>query len=785
MTNDWWMISCLPSLDGSSPGSGEGFVALAPDGTKYTFNWLAMRPYVPLSRPADTPQPDVIATLDRSDAWMMATKVEDRFGNWVKYHYDPNEPLQLDQITSSDGRTITITYSGTTNIVQSINDGSHTWTYGYAYNGSYYTLTSVTQPDGSKWQIAFETLNHISWTYPDPWTCGSPGTPSTPNSFVGTITHPSGAQGKFTFDITRRGRNGAPADCYSNGFGVDFASVQPNVYDTLSLTEKRISGPHLPAPLTWSLVYAGCSGNSCATTVTTTVTDPRSYKTRYTFGTGYNDDEGLLTKKESGGSGTTYLQTETYHYFPASGQSYPAQLGASTQSRGDAVRLVALRPLKLRTTSLQGVSFKYGASNLDTFGFAQAIARIGSDTKSDVVTYSNDKTKWVLGTVKKTVANGVTEFEALLDAFDRPTSVSRFGEVDRTFGYNADGTLQWIKDGAGHKTSYSNWYRGIPKDVAYPTSEHESVAVSNIGAITSWTDERSAITAYDRDPMGRLTGIHYPSGDAGTGGTQTFAPTIIAWSTGASGWTSTETTDTYKKTTDYDALLRPTLVNENNARYVNEKYDGDGGPSFISVPSTLSTEADGTHFLHDALGRVTQKNFVGFVTNYAYQPGFVTQVSDPNATTYTHYLTYDEPTTAWPTTIVGPLYSTLIARDTWGRPKSVSRGGIARKWSWSGRFACAIYSPERGTTVFERDGAGNVTTSADIGIGDSGCDYGAINSTNKVARTYDSRNRLLTVDYPGGTERRHRADLVAEQPAAHRKPRRHRPHATTTIGAGC
>ena len=406
VTNDWWMVSCLSSLDVDSPGTGEGFLALAPDGTKYTFNWLATRPYVPLSRPADTDEPNVVATLNRDGAWMMATKVEDRFGNWVKYAYDPSQPLHLKKITSSDGRTVTLTYSGTTNIVQSISDGSHTWTYGYTYNGSYRSLSSVTRPDGSKWQISLDTLNHISWTYADPWTCGSPGTPIAPNSFTGTITHPSGAQGKFTFYIARRGRSSAPSACYTSSGGVDFGSVQPTVYDTLALSEKRITGPGLPSALVWSLTYAGCSASSCSATVTTTVADPRGFSTRYTFGTGYDDDEGLLKKKEGGGSGASYLQTEAYDYHPATGQSWPAELGTPTQSRGDAVRLTALRPLKKRMTTLQGSTFTLTTSGLDAFGFPQSIVRDGSATKTDSVTYTNNKTKWILGTVRRSSAAG-------------------------------------------------------------------------------------------------------------------------------------------------------------------------------------------------------------------------------------------------------------------------------------------------------------------------------------------------------------------------------------------
>jgi RHS repeat-associated protein len=750
VTNDWWMVSCLPSLDVESPDQGEGFLAIAPDGTKYTFNWLALRPYVALSRPADTDVPDVVATLPRNEAWMMATKVEDRFGNWVKYQYDPNKPLQLKKITSSDGRAITLTYSGVTNIVQSVSDGMRTWSYGYAYNGSYYSLSSVTLPDASKWQISFDTLNHISWSYSDPWTCGSPGTPSTPNSFNGTITHPSGAAGKFTFGIARRGRNGAPSTCYTSSGGVDFASVQPGVYDTLALVEKRISGARLPAPLVWSLAYAGCSGFSCATNVTTTVTDPRGYNTRYTFGTGYHNDEGLLVKKENGGSGASYLETETYDYFSATGQAYPADLGTPTQSRGDAVRLAELRPLKTRTRTRQGVAFGYTAASLDEFGFPQSISRKGSATKADSIAYVNDKTHWVLGTVKTITSAGKAEYDAVLNALDLPTSISRLGETLDTLAYNADGTLQTSKDGNGHATSYSNWQRGIPQNIGYATGESESAVVSNIGTITSWTDERGSTTSYDHDAIGRLSGIHYPAGDPGTGSNQPFAATTIVWSTGAAGWTSTETTDTYKKTTDYDALLRPTLVNENNSRYVNTKYDGDSGPSFVSLPSTLSNESDGTTFAHDGLGRVTTENFVGYVTSYSYQSGFVTKVSDPNGTTYDRYLTYDEPKTDWPSEIDGPIYGTTIERDTWGRPLSMSRAGVTRKWTWSGTRVCATYAPERGTTVLSRDGAGNVTASADVS-GDVGCNYGAINATNKVTRTYDFRNRLLTVDYPGGT----------------------------------
>ena len=128
----------------------------------------------------------------------------------------------------------------------------------------------------------------------------------------------------------------------------------------------------------------------------------------------------------------------------------------------------------------------------------------GRATKAETVTYANNTSKWVLGTMQKIVSGGSTELDSRAEcAQSADFSVSRFGEIDQTFGYNTDGTPQWSKDGDGHATTYSNWYRGIPKNVGYATGESASVAVSNTGTIDNWTDERGSTTTYDHDTMGR------------------------------------------------------------------------------------------------------------------------------------------------------------------------------------------------------------------------------------------------------------------------------------------
>ena len=53
--------------------------------------------------------------MPRARNALYVTRVEDRHGNWVQYNYANThaEPVKLTSITSSDGRSITLTFSGT------------------------------------------------------------------------------------------------------------------------------------------------------------------------------------------------------------------------------------------------------------------------------------------------------------------------------------------------------------------------------------------------------------------------------------------------------------------------------------------------------------------------------------------------------------------------------------------------------------------------------------------------------------------------------------------------
>lgn len=222
-------IGCLASIQN---GSGEGFVALTPDGLKYRFDWMAQQSDRPVRQvvgysPSGNP---LSSHLYRTLNALYATRVEDRFGNSVEFTYSNawNAPPKLTRIASSDGRVLTLAYTG--NFVSSVSDGSRTWSY--SVDGTYKTLTRIALPDGSAWQLQFREFATARIEHPVPHyespplnsegfpvgsvilptdifrTCSEQisgpaiGSISSPAEFLtGTVTHPSGATGTFRVDL--------------------------------------------------------------------------------------------------------------------------------------------------------------------------------------------------------------------------------------------------------------------------------------------------------------------------------------------------------------------------------------------------------------------------------------------------------------------------------------------------------------------------------------------------------------------------------------------------------
>jgi hypothetical protein len=352
-TRNLWQVGCLPTLQNAA---GQGFVARSPDGVTYRFDWMAARDSLPL-RKGD-------AVLARRDMYLMATRVTDRFGNWVHYHYNPASPLQLQRIEASDGRLITLQY--TAGRVSLVHDGTRTWQYLYSSEGD---LQFVVLPDGSRWTFSLRSLviptgSIISEGSSD---CDSPP-PILGRGTSGFMVHPSGARGTFHKNFLLQGRTNVQRICthysgelanYTNG------SVHPRETVNEALEMKVISGPGM-LDMVWRYgnggntlgAWAPC--NACADRKTVIVVEPSGAMTRHTFGIRWRENEGQLLRIESADEAGNVLRDKQIRYRTAAGQAYPNAVGFSVRFTTDLVSTLN-RPEDWRQTTQQGVAFTWAA----------------------------------------------------------------------------------------------------------------------------------------------------------------------------------------------------------------------------------------------------------------------------------------------------------------------------------------------------------------------------------------------------------------------------------------
>lgn len=246
-TRDFWQLRCLSGLANGFPG--EGYLAVAPDGTRYWFNWMVSRPYSTVVRPnRKNPQGDA-DRLAREEVRLYATRVEDRFGNWVTYGYSG---ARLVEIRSNDGRLVSLSYNAQGHVSQ-ITAHGRTWSYSYTYNGPSGILNRVTLPDGSFWTFSGTAAPGIVYKTPDPTDaakrCDELGDwhdSTTVKTF--TVGHPSGASATFEYAPIRHARSNVYPMCFIADGELEFGPAI--LFDTYALIRKTISGPNLN-PLTW------------------------------------------------------------------------------------------------------------------------------------------------------------------------------------------------------------------------------------------------------------------------------------------------------------------------------------------------------------------------------------------------------------------------------------------------------------------------------------------------------------------------------------------------------
>jgi hypothetical protein len=364
-TADNWRIGCLATT--SNGQSGEGFLAVDPEGTKYYLDYLIGKDagqVLEFDGGTTIRHPIMVAS-------MMVSRIEDRFGNYLTFSYSGS---RLTQIAASDGRVVSIAWRPeTADLVASITvqpAGSRprTTTYEYTTINSLPVLTGVVLPDSSRWTFS-NLVTRIGLF--SPIGCGqrafNPATPASTPPTTATLTHPSGLVGAFTLSNTYHGKSYVPGAC--DTYPSAHEANHP-VFSTFSLTSKQLSGPGLAAR-TWTYTYApvqasasydSCAAsNTCPDTKWVDVVAPDGVRTRYTFSNRYTELEGkeLSTAVYPAGSSTPIQTTAKAYASPTAGP-YPVSIG-TTLLDGNSNYLLeqSIAPLRSNITTQDGTAFTW------------------------------------------------------------------------------------------------------------------------------------------------------------------------------------------------------------------------------------------------------------------------------------------------------------------------------------------------------------------------------------------------------------------------------------------
>lgn len=886
-------LSCLALSSPASNTTGEGFLAVTPDGMKYWFQWMGQRTGPSLRErlydsAGGATQTLIVPTKENT---LYATRVEDRFGNYVNYTYSntATTPGRLTVIESSDGRRIDIEYQS--DRIWKVKAGStaapatRIWQYGYGVDNSPSAspiLASVTLPDASAWSIQFAALSYSPITYM-PEAVGEPGEDGqgpparscleaplpdngiwpfnapAPTALTGTLVHPSGASATFSLGLEQHGRTNVTLDCTnvtttpSNatpGTGnilKDDQAVFPFVWYDWTLTSKQITGPGLPT-LSWAYEYDSpysfvirgpnasgsyprctltpqsdcyqptCQSDSCAGRSTTLVSLPDGNKERYTFGNSWQYDEGKLLKVERGYvSPTSRMEMVTHTYdLSRANQAYLARFGTSLRLNVDGFPTEFHRPALSKVTTRDGASFTWAVADdaalcgsvkcYDALARPKKVSKSSTlgFSKTETYAYSDHLSKWVMGQLSGTQVDSTTVASAIYDpTYATMTQFSAFGQVQQYIGYDTTstvasglrGTVSSVTDANSKITTLTNWYRGVPQTLGYPTGVNESAVANAFGWITSTTDELGNTTCYGHDLAGRVNLITYPSETtSGVCDTSTWASTSITftkvptaeYAIPAQHWRRTETTGARARDTYYDALWRPILDRQRTTdssaseRFVRKDFDYAGRETLTAYPvasvSDYTTVTTGIDTGYDALGRITgttsDSELGVLTTSTTYGIPFTsTHTNARFQATTTTFQAFDEPTYDAPLQIAGPEgITSTYARDVYGKPTSLTRSGnwlnpntggyeaqnVARQFLYDAQQRlCKALEPDAGITVLDYDAAGNLAWraagQATLTLTND-CQRTSVPTTERSTYHYDALNRLLAVDHPVSTD---------------------------------
>lgn len=773
--------------------AGESFIALAPDGTRYFFDWAVVENERAIR--ISMVQGGTLTT-QRQRVSLLATRVEDRFGNWVDYTYSGK---RLTRIESNDGRVITLAYAGAG--VSTATAHGRTWTYTYASG----RLARAELPDGSAWTYTSTGVLELNPTAPRDLEGPEAGSTPCPDpglregSYRLTATSPSGATGVFNFLYWRHYRTSIPEICENFMAGSHGSPAVAPWNEVFSLDFKEISGPGLETSR-WT--YTWGQPNLFATTgpgyKDSEITQPDGSIIRERFGTDFAGNEGLLLEREHR-QGVTVLALTTNNYLtPAQiNASQPFSLYWGVDLLGQDLTSGMRRPQHVTTVVQDGVTWTTTHETFDVFARPTRTAQVRTPALAGTPrvenrTFLDDTARWVIGLPASTSVDGIpgvlsrTVYHATsrLPVQEFGPAGNATGQLQRTLTWTVGGQLASLTDARGNTTTLSNHYRGVPRSIQFADGATISATVSDRGEILSVTDAIGATTSYQYDLMGRMNRTDYPAGDVVAWHPLVSSFTRVAtpeYGIPGGHWRQTITRGTYRKDVYFDALWRPVLEREQDTsnpatlRFNAKRMDIEGREVFSAYPvasaSTWAGITQGVRTSYDALGRPTSRQQDSehgvLTTTMAYLSGFRRMTTDARGHQTTEsFWAQGGPSYDHPSLIERPEgQTTEIERNVLGATVRISRASpdrtIHRRWVYdANQRLCLATEPETGATVSEWDAAGNLAWEArgvPVALDLDGnplavaCNRAMAAETLRVQRTYDVRNRLTRVHYPDGS----------------------------------
>jgi YD repeat-containing protein len=292
-----------------------------------------------------------------------------------------------------------------------------------------------------------------------------------------------------------------------------------------------------------------------------------------------------------------------------------------------------------------------------------------------------------------------------MDAASELTSTTDANSHTTTFAYNADGQRTTVTDALGHVST-----------TVYDNLGRVSAQVNALGNATTFTYDAVGRQLTIEDARGNFTTMSYDKGGN------------LVTTENALGNTSTFV---------FDGINQRTAVEDATSHFTTTTYDADG--EIVAVTNPLSHT---TTYVYDNDGRQTAvENALGNFTTTTYDAGgniLTVKDSDNNVTTFAYNSLNEITTETYPNGSTATFAYNSIGLET----STTDQDGRVRNFSYDAdkRETGETWYNSSGTLTqtltFSYDSVGNMLTAA--------------NGNGSYTLTYDSLNRVSTVQEPFG-----------------------------------